>query len=834
MMDWHLNSYALFMLITAAISTALAVYIYRRRPALGAAPLSACMGGVTIWALAYAMELGSPKLPAKLLWTNFTFPGIFITLTSWLIFAVQYSRRERWLTWRNLALVTAPFVTTLALMWTNDMHGWVRVNPTLDTAGPIPILSPDYTQGFMLLWVYSLLLPLFSAILIIHKLVTTPGIYRKQTLALITAMAMPWLGNFLYFSGLSPLYGVDTAPFFFTMTGLILAWGLFRYQLLDVVPVARDKLIDNMSDGMIVTDKMGRIVDINPVARGIIDMPAEQVIGSPVEQVLPPWRDLVARCRKELNVQTEITLARGEEKGYYDLQVSTLTERRGRVSGHLVILHDITDRKRAEEALQQAKDAAESANRAKSTFLANMSHELRTPMNAILGFSELMTRDTNLTTEQQENLETIGRSGEHLLALINDVLDLSKIEAGRMDLRPEEFDLHRTLLGIEEMFRLRAEQNGLALLLERAPDVPQFVRADQNKLRQIIINLLGNAVKFTKSGSVTLRVDKAETTESADEFEVWIHFEVEDTGMGIAPEDLPKVFDAFVQTASGEQSRQGTGLGMPLSRQYVRMMGGNLEVSSELEVGTLFQFDVRMEIVEAAAVQEKLAPRRVTGLAPDQPAYKLLVVEDVKPSRQLMIKLLVPLGFEVRTAENGQKGVELWQTWQPHLIWMDMGMPVMDGRTATRRIREICAAHPEYSSPVIVALTASAFEEEREEILATGCNDFMYKPFKEAELFEMMEKHLGVRYLYEDIAASAQVSEEEEEEIKKDTLSALPPELLASLEHAAVRSQLRQMEEIIGQIRENDAGCADELAILADNFEYEQILKLIRGAMGKQ
>ncbi len=500
----------------------------------------------------------------------------------------------------------------------------------------------------------------------------------------------------------------------------------------------------------------------------------------------------------------------------------------------------------AEESLREAKTAAEeamaaaeAANRAKSIFLANMSHELRTPLNAILGFAQLMMResltgDPGLTAEQQENLETIGRSGEHLLGLINDVLDLSKIEAGRVALQEESFDLHRLSDGLEEMFHLRATDKGLMLIFDRAPDVPQYVRTDEGKLRQVLMNLLGNAVKFTQEGGVTLRVGCANlpgsfTQESFREGSPRLLFEVEDTGPGIAPGELDAVFDPFKQTASGQQSQEGTGLGMPISRQFVRLMGGDLTFSSELGVGSLFRFDVPIELVDAGDVPTLQPARRVIGLEPGQRAadgdpYRLLVVEDREASRRLLVKLLAPLGFELQEAINGQEALAIWERWKPHLIWMDMRMPVMDGHEATQRIK----ATTQGQATVVVALTASAFEEDRAMILSGSCDDFVRKPFREEEIFDTLTKHLGVRFVYdkEGTPPTAVQTEPSETALTTEALATLPPEWMAKLHQAATQLDADVILDMLDQVREQNPSLADALARLVHDYRFDIILTL--------
>jgi signal transduction histidine kinase/ActR/RegA family two-component response regulator len=505
------------------------------------------------------------------------------------------------------------------------------------------------------------------------------------------------------------------------------------------------------------------------------------------------------------------------------------------------IHQDVTERVRAQEELREARAAAEKArraaedaNRAKSVFLANMSHELRTPLNAILGFSQLMLResvtgDSGLSAEQRENLEIIGRSGEHLLGLINDVLELSKIEVGRVALHKECFDLRRLLGGLEEMFHLRAADKGLMLIFDRAPDVPQYVRADEGKLRQVLMNLLGNAVKFTAEGGVTLRVgclDLPGTSTLEDSFREGnprLLFEVEDTGPGIAPEELDAVFDPFKQTASGQKSHEGTGLGMPISRQFVRLMGGDLTFRSELGVGSLFRFDVQVQLADAADVPTAQPTRRVVGLEPDQPVYRLLVVEDREANRRLLVRLLAPLGFEMREATNGQEGIEVWQRWKPHLIWMDLRMPVMDGHEATQRIK--CTTQGQ--ATVVIALTASAFEEDRVMILSEGCDDYVRKPFREQEIFDALTKHLGVRFVYAEDAQPVGVPTESAAGVlTAAALGALPADWVTSLHGAASQLDADLILAMLDQVRDQHAPLCDALEGLVHDFRFDTILAL--------
>jgi signal transduction histidine kinase/CheY-like chemotaxis protein len=375
-----------------------------------------------------------------------------------------------------------------------------------------------------------------------------------------------------------------------------------------------------------------------------------------------------------------------------------------------------------------AKEAADAANTAKSEFLANMSHELRTPLNAILGFTQVMSRDRSLSAEHQQHLDIINHSGEHLLDLINDILQMSKIEAGRVTLNVNAFDLYRLLDSVKDMLYFKTLSKGLKLIVERTPDVPQYIQTDERKLREILLNLLGNALKFTHKGSITLRVRGREHWNEREgegergkslsfQSEVsYLYFEVEDTGAGIAPEEMNKLFTAFGQTQTGRSSQEGTGLGLAISQKFVQLMGGNISVRSTPGEGTTFAFDIQIAQAQASEIQAPQETRKVISVAPDQPKYRILVVDDRSESRLLMSKLLKSVGFDVREAANGQEAIEQWLSYSPHLIFMDMRMPVMDGYKATERIKGPLQGQ----ATSIIALTASALEEDRIEAVMTS------------------------------------------------------------------------------------------------------------------
>ncbi len=586
-------------------------------------------------------------------------------------------------------------------------------------------------------------------------------------------------------------------------------------------------IFEHAVEGIFQTTPDGRALSVNPALIRMLGYDSEDDLCSSVSDIStqvyvnPDDRQTVINILKRENniigLETEM-YRKDRSRIRVSLSVRTVRDKNGGILYFEGSLTDITERIRREQA-EKEREIAERANLAKSRFLANMSHELRTPLNAILGFSQLMLRDRYLLPEYRENLETIVRSGEHLLSMINQVLDLSKIEAGRMILNEKAFDFHRMLDDLESMFTLRAGEKHLNLIFEKSLDIPRYIYADEVRLRQVMINLLSNAVKFTQEGGIALRVSSEYVGE-----EIILRFEIEDTGAGMDEAELKTVFDAFVQSEAGRMSGEGTGLGLAISHQFVKLMSGEMTVNSRKGRGSVFRFRIRVRPAETGDIAKSTLSRRVIALAPGQPIYRILITDDKWDNRHLLSKLLKKLGLDVKEAENGKQTIEIWESWEPHLIWMDMRMPVMDGYETSRRIKATLKGQ----ATAIIALTASAFEEERKIVLSAGCDDFVRKPFRESEIFEMMEKHIGAKFVYEEDKEFSEGAEYRKAELKTEDLATLSRELSEALEDAAVRADMKRIYDIIGNIETFDKNIADVLRAMADEFDYAEILSLIR------
>jgi len=603
-------------------------------------------------------------------------------------------------------------------------------------------------------------------------------------------------------------------------------------------------LFESNIDALMTTDPSGIITDVNKQMEALTGCTRDELIGAPFKSCFTdPDRaetsiKLVLSEKKVTNYELTARARDGKET-VVSCNATTFYDRDRRLQGVFAAARDVTERKRLDQVLQEknvelesarsvaekAKESAEIANRAKSAFLANMSHEIRTPMNAILGFSQLMMRDTGLTPSQNKHLQIINRSGEHLLALINDILEISKIEAGRSTLNPVAFDLNGMLDEIEMMFRMRTDEKNLCFLVERVGALPGCVVGDSNKLRQVFVNLIGNAVKFTSKGGVSVRVGIKTRSETA----LRLMVEVEDTGVGIAEEEIGKLFRPFEQAESGKKIQTGTGLGLAISREFVRLMGGAISVSSQLGKGSIFRFEINIEEGREGAMAKKTESRRVAGLQPGQKIRRVLIADDKDDNRVLLSQMLARIGFDVREVANGEQAVQEFEKWRPHMILMDNRMPVMNGYEAIKRIR----SSVDGKKVKIVSVTASAFDEDRKKALEIGADDFLGKPFREEVLLEKIKALLTVEYVYADEPSALKPEKDAAGEWLKEKAAALPETLINQLHDATLSADLDRVLELIHQIEKHDVNVAGRMRSLAENFDYQKLLEMTTREKGE-
>jgi PAS domain S-box-containing protein len=554
------------------------------------------------------------------------------------------------------------------------------------------------------------------------------------------------------------------------------------------------------------------------------------------------------------------------------------------------IIENIQQRKEHQKALLKAKEEAEKANLAKSQFLANMSHELRTPLNVILGYAQIMNLSPDLTPSHQQFLQSINSSGEHLLTLINDILDLGKIELGKSELSRETFELYPFLESLKASLYIKATNKDLKFNFEYAPHLPKSIITDKNKLLSVLTNLLNNAIKFTKQGQVILRVSLIPPTpltkggdltpptpltkggdltpptpltkggdltpptpltkggdltpptpltkgglrgDRPTHSKINLYFEVEDTGLGIAEDEIDKIFQVFEQTKNGEKAGEGSGLGLAICKHFVELMGGKIEVKSTINKGTTFSFNLLCDSLEFKKTNDCNSDSMVViGIEPNQPNYRILVVEDTASNRKLLVNLLQLIGFQVQEAHNGKEGIEKWQQWNPHLILMDLRMPIMDGYEAIKEIRRQEKMRiNNQNSVVIIVLTANVLNSERDHVLQLGANDFMAKPVEQKELWAKIGKYLGVKYVqkpkHNPETIEARIKQQENlEKLTPQDLDFMSLEWKQELHRAALAARSSKVQALIEQIPSDKKAIIEPLTLILKQLRFDKIIQL--------
>jgi PAS domain S-box-containing protein len=942
-MDTVFTIYSIFFFGTSMVSFFVAFLAWQRRSVKGAKELNRLMLAAGYWSFWLIFEATATSASEKIFWEKFAYFGAVSTPLLYLFFVLRFTGKEKLLTIKNrLLLFIIPFIT-LILAITNEKHQliWSGFSAISEKTN---IMEYYHGIGFWIGYaVYTYLLFLIATIYLLSYIFQHTNTLRIQGWIIFIAGLLPWSASVIYLSGINPVPGLDLVPGSIILSGILFSYAILYIRLLNLIPIARDLLVETLLDGILVLDDHNSIQDINQAAITFLGISNKNIHGLPatksgasatllMDAAVDPKtgqdieirigkeiktfniskhaiknhlgsrlviiRDITERKQAEeemkrvstrlamatlaggigvweLDIASKVLLAddqmfvlfgvenknynadyetwlaaihpddrkktdeeiqmaiRGEKEFNTEFQVCWADGSIHNIRALATVQHDysgnplrmigtfwdITEQKKAEEVLLKAWHDAEIANNAKSVFLANMSHEIRTPLNAIIGFSQLLNRDRQLNDSQKEYIISIIRAGEHLLSLINDILELSKMEAGRLELNPRNIDLYALFADIQMFFKEQAQSKHLQFIFETSDDLPQHVIVDDNKLRRILINLIGNALKFTEEGGIAVRA----RIDRINAHPIKLIVEIQDSGSGIHENEKDKLFKQFIQTSSGIKKSSGSGLGLALSRELAILMGGDITVKSVAGKGSVFTFQVEIKDGKAEAVQD-LNRKRVVGIKKIQQDYRILVVDDKEENLLVVVYLLKMAGFKTKKAINGEDAIAKFEEWNPDLILMDMRMPVMDGYEATRRIKSMNKG----KQTPIIALTASSFEDEHSKVMSLGMQGHIRKPFRENELFGAIGNILGIEYIYEDERPATEKKYHTENDTIVEDIAKLPENLVSQMLDAIAIADLDLLIKLINNIDPANSELSQQLMTLANNYDYHYLRQILR------
>ena len=719
--------FTLPLLLTTAFVFLLAISLWLRRNAPGVRPAAVLLIAIATWALGYAYEVFMPTLPEKIFWAKAQYPGVAVVPAAWLLFSLRYTGHLRRISPRLLAALSIEPVLLVALAWTNEYHHLIWQSNRIVTYGHLRLLDNVYGPAFWFHVLYGYALVVVGTYIILRYLLRTRNISRQQAIALVVGAILPWLGNVVYLTNILP-FRLDPTPFAFLLSGIAFYWALVRGRLFDLIPIAREVVIEHLDVGIVVLDPRARVVDMNRGAERLLGVNRDETEGRHIGDVWPHWQELVERTRMDADSEAELVIP--TESGRYLRVLLTRVDEEGEHRGSILLVEDVTARKQAEIATEKARQAAEEMARMKSTFLANMSHEIRTPLNAIVGMSHLLA-DTTLSPEQEDYVRTIHTSSETLLDIINNILDFSKLEAGKVELDIKPLDLRTCIEEALDVVAPRAVQKGLELAYEMGDGVPHAILGDSARLRQVLLNLLSNAVKFTEKGEVVVSVEaRPLTSQNGNSSRYELHFAVRDTGIGIPPDRIDRIFQPFQQADPSTQNRYGgTGLGLAITRHLVELMGGRIWVESEVGKGSTFHFTIVADVVPGVRKTYLSSP------LPELRGCRVLVVDDNSTNRRILSYYLSRWDMQpvaVASPDEALTHVALGDAFD--LAILDMHMPEMDGITLARKLRQ----HPNGRHLPIIILTSMGLSPQEMNQEGVDINAFLTKPLKPSHLFDVI------------------------------------------------------------------------------------------------